>query len=264
MDNEKGTYGSFVTLTYDDENLPVTGSISKKEHQVFIRALRDKLRLKGVEIRYFMCGEYGETEYHQEDPWTKIRLGPGRPHYHYIIFGYDFPDKTPWKIHRGNQYYRSAELEEVWTKGFSTVGAVTPETAAYTARYVTKKITGEDAEDHYTRLIPETGEYWPIQPEFCLMSLKPGIGADWFSKYGSTDVYDSGDFIVINGKKYVTPRFYDRLLEDLDERELHAVQKTRKKKAAERAQDATRERLAVREEVQQIRLNKLKRGYEEQ
>ena len=75
-----------------------------------------------------MCGEYGD----------KL----GRPHYHAIIFGVTFVDKKLWSIRRGNNLYRSATLEKLWPYGFSSIGTVNFETAAYVARYVTKKITG--------------------------------------------------------------------------------------------------------------------------
>lgn len=268
-----GVPGSFITLTYNRENLPWDGSISKSVHQKFIRALRDRLRPEGVSIRYYMCGEYGADEYEQyqkmDGSFGRVRIGPGRPHYHYLIFGYDFPDKYEWTTHRDHIYYRSPLLEEVWTNdqgeslGFSSVGRVTPETAAYTARYVLKKIGGELADDHYTRIVPGREEPVPIEPEFCLMSLKPGIGAKWFEKYGVSDIYDSGDFVVLNGKKYATPKYYDKLLEDLDERLLEETKSKRRIRAHGQQQDSTRERLDVRNELAELKSSKLKRGYEQ-
>ena len=253
---------SFVTLTYDKEHLPWDGSVSRQTHQVFIRALRDRIRPK--EIRYYMCGEYGADQYEVIDGLRRFKIGPGRPHYHYLIFGYDFPDKYEWTQHRGHQYYRSPELEKVWTKGHSVIGPVTVETAAYTARYVLKKFTGEAAETRYQRCIIETGELIDIEPEFALMSLKPGIGQAWFEKYGCSDVYDSGDFVVIKGKKYKTPRYYDGLLEDLDERKLLDVKRARKMKALTRQDDNTWQRLEERRELLEMRTKKMRRGYEDE
>ena len=94
------------------------------------------------------------------------------------------------------------------------------------------------------------------------MSLKPGIGAAWFEKYGEQDVYDSGDFIVINGKKYSTPRYYDTLLERLDVEKLSETKADRKQRGEAHASNNTYERLLVREEVQLKKLDKLKRNYE--
>ena len=49
---------------------------------------------------------------------------------------------------------RSAALESLWPYGFSTIGDVTFESAAYVARYVLKKVTGSDAQDHYRAVSP--------------------------------------------------------------------------------------------------------------
>lgn len=237
------TDNMFLTLTYDDEHMPVGRSVSRTVHQKFMKDLRRFARRKlnvRENIRFYMCGEYGADEYMQvPEAQKRLRLGPGRPHYHYLIFGLRFPDLEYWTTHRGHHYYCSAMLEDIWQNGFSTIGNVTPETAAYTARYVLKKILGDEEQEdnHYRRLIPETGESWAVEPEFCLMSLKPGIGAEWFSKYGQTDIYDSGDYVTINGKRYQTPRYYDKLLQDLDERELMRVKSARRKKAGEKIED---------------------------
>lgn len=61
----------FLTLTYADEFLPLDGSLDKTELQRFFKRLRKSLA--GRKIKYFACGEYGETF--------------GRPHYHAVVFG---------------------------------------------------------------------------------------------------------------------------------------------------------------------------------
>ena len=260
-----GMPGSFLTLTYAPEHLPPGGSISKKTHQIFIKKFRDHLRdTGGPTIRYFMCGEYGADEYHEdpEDPTVpKVLLGPGRPHYHYLIFGFQFQDEEYWKTHRGHDYFLSPTLQKLWPYGFSTIGRLTPETVGYTTRYVLKKQIDHD-DTRYERLVLETGELYPIQPEFALMSLKPGIGKEWFEKYGLTDIYDSGDYVEIDGVKYKTPRYYDKLYDDLDERELIPVQNERRRRSQIYAKDQTDRRLRDREELQKLRLKKLVRGLE--
>ena len=67
---------SFITLTYDDQNLPRHGSLDKTHFQKFMKRMRE--HLSPLKIRFYHCGEYGEK-------YT-------RPHYHSLIFGYDFPD----------------------------------------------------------------------------------------------------------------------------------------------------------------------------
>lgn len=99
----------YVTLTYDEENFPENGSISKEELQKYIKRLRKRSEKA---LRYFACGEYGELSF--------------RPHYHLIIFGLSYED---------------AEIvEKCWTKGFCHIGSVTHESIAYVAGYVQKKL----------------------------------------------------------------------------------------------------------------------------
>ena len=77
----------------------------------------------------------------------------------------------------------------MWPHGFSVVGSVTFESAAYVARYVMKKVTGERSLDHYGGL----------KPEYTTMSRRPGIGAGWLRRF-SSDVFPL-DRVIVNGKK---------------------------------------------------------------
>ena len=127
----------FITLTYNQENLPLSGTLVVKHFQNFMKKLR---RTYGPGIRFFHCGEYGE----------QLK----RPHYHACLFNHDFPDKQYWKDIRDNKYYLSKSLEEIWGKGFCSITDLTFKTAAYAARYITKKITGEKADTHYETMDP--------------------------------------------------------------------------------------------------------------
>ena len=142
-------------------------------------------------VRVFYCGEYGD----------KL----GRPHYHAVLFNFDFKDKVYWRTVNDCKYYTSPSLSELWPFGHSTIGAVTFESAAYVARYTTKKITGKDAEAHYKKVDADTGEIVKVLPEFCGMSLKPGIGKPWLDKYGKTDVFPY-DECVARGARCKPPR----------------------------------------------------------
>lgn len=185
----------FVTLTYNNENLPKDQSVDKHEMTKFIERLRD--RIKPREIKFYGCGEYGAEL--------------GRPHYHVLIFGYDFEDKVvhhvenPKKRNRFSssdvyKVYVSAILSELWSYGFSTVGEITVWSCGYVARYIQKKITGDPAIEHY-------GDK---KPEFALMSRRPGIGHSWIKKY-LYDIYPK-DFLMVNGKRFRPPRYYDAVL----------------------------------------------------
>lgn len=228
----------FITLTMNDEYLSTREnpqSLDKTEFQKFMKRLRKRY---GNEIRYFHCGEYGEKN--------------NRPHYHAIIFGLDFEDKELFKVRDEIKLYTSESLAKLWPFGFVTLGEVTYESAAYVARYVTKKITGKEAEDHYIRWDPLTGEGIPIEPEYATMSRKPGIGKTWFDKYKS-DVYPN-DYVVIKGEyKIRPPRFYDSKLE---EEELEKLKEKRKAELPEVIDqyDENMDRLWVKEAVKENRL----------
>ena len=146
-----------------------------------------------------------------------------RPHYHALIFGHDFEDKQLWSNRGGVELHVSEELQELWPYGFSTIGHVTYQSAAYCSRYIMKKQKGDVAADYYT-WIDDAGEIKKRVPEYCTMSRKEGIGHAWFQKY-KKDVYPH-DYVVINGKQMKPPRYYDSLL---SEEELEEIKKKRKR-----------------------------------
>lgn len=220
----------FITLTYEDKQLPEHGSLKYSDFQRFMKRLRKHTGLNRV--RFYMCGEYGsETQ---------------RPHYHACIFGYDFPDKKPWrKTGSGSQSYRSASLERLWTHGNSEIGDVTFESAAYVARYCVQKVTGKNAKAHY-------GER---TPEFNKMSLKPGIGANWFELW-KKDVYPH-DYVVIRGKETKPPKYYDKLLKRIDPDALEMIKENRELDGYRHHQDNSPDRLEVKRIVTQARVKQL-------
>lgn len=117
---------------------------------------------------------------------------------------------------------------------------------------MTKKITGQMAEAHYSRLDPLTGEVVQIEPEFAVMSRNPGIGSGWYEKF-KTDVFPS-DSKVVKGRPGPVPKYYAGKLEDEDPQLLEQIKRERVAKARARKADSTPERLAVREEVARARL----------
>ena len=240
-------HNCFVTLTYSPEHLPNPPVLHKSDLQCFIKRLRKALH--PTKIRYYACGEYGEKS--------------ERPHFHLIIFGYDFPDKFLWqRAKTGEQYYRSKLLEKIWDQGQSIIGDVTYQSAAYTARYVMKKKFGntEFKDDAYKRINLDTGEIYQLTPEFNTMSLKPAIGKAWFDQYHS-DLYPH-DYAVQDAKKHKIPRYYDKLLQ-LQDPELAATLKEQRTKRAELKQDDnTPDRLLIKEKVLLSKICKLIRNVE--
>jgi len=224
---------SFVTLTFADEHLPPDYSVSVRDIQLFCK----RLRKRSGSFRFFACGEYGEKE--------------KRPHYHLILFGRDFSDKYHWRdSESGYPVYRSDTLEALWPFGNSDIGSVTPASCGYVAAYCVKKVTGEHAEEHYRRVHPLTGELLTVRREFICMSNRPGIGAGWFEKYGE-DAFPS-DFVVVDGTRTAVPRYYEKKLEDA--KQLLKVKQKRKEATKTHAENNTPDRLAVREEVNNLRI----------
>jgi len=241
----------FLTLTYKEESLPVRGNLEYDDFQAFMKRLRARCffrvhdrSAKGRRVywplRFFACGEYGETT--------------NRCHFHALIFGYNFPDRTllPGK----SDLFRSDLLDDLWGKGHCSIGSVSLESARYVSHYVVKKVVGPSSYDHY-RSVDEFGEF-ERTPELAHMSLKPAIGKRWFERYWR-DIYPC-DFVVLEGRKLPVPAYYDRLLKDANPSLYDDVVAARLEKANANAFDNTTERLEVRAGVARARINNLKRS----
>lgn len=237
---------SFLTLTYSEENLPMQGQLVYGHFQDFMKRLRYHVRKP---IRYYMCGEYGEKY--------------DRPHFHAILFGYDFRDDRVLVSRTSNgSIYTSALLERVWSYGFCSVGDVTLESAAYVAGYVVKKVTGKNAEEHYTRVDGMTGEIYQKVPEFSNSSRDPAIGIGWLDKY-YPEVVNSGGVIVPGGMNMGVPRAYVKRLEARGDyqRDLLDITRLSRTRCIEPNSNSY-ERHRVREEVYKARIGLKKRDLE--
>lgn len=172
---------AFLTLTYNDKNLPANNSLVKEDLTNFMKRLRHET---GTGLRFFACGEYGEKT--------------SRPHYHVLLLNYNFPDLAVATSGPTYSMYKSATLSKLWTAGHHVIGDVTFESAAYVARYCVKKNqNGKTVSDGRV-------------PEYLVMSRRPGLGAGYFDKYKSELI--SHDTIIVNGVAAALPRFYDNKL----------------------------------------------------
>lgn len=266
-------HNCFITLTYNDENLPPDGSLNPDDFQKFMKRFRKKYR--GIEpredengkitypIRYFHCGEYGE----------KL----GRPHYHALLFNFEFPDLIPWKVRNGIQTYLSPSLERIWGKGWIEIGSATWQSAAYVARYMLKKHKGEGKDDFYTRpqtnsaFDPDTGEILETRhllPEYTTMSRKPAIGRYWYDRYGIHDIWHVGQVVVRkpDGGTFSArvPRYYQEILRVQDEAKFNAFKRRNIEKMQKRHNDNSFERLEAREICAQERTKQLPRNLDKE
>jgi hypothetical protein len=215
----------FLTLTYSDEKLPPNGSLRKEDFQKFMKRMRE--RVSPLRFKFYHCGEYGENL--------------ERPHYHAVFFGFDFDDRVYFRNINGNRYYISDFLAELWPHGHHLIGNVSFVSCQYVANYVTKKVTGEKALEHYKGR----------EPEYATMSN--GIGKEWFAKY-KDDVFNGGQssdvVVTAEGHELKPPRYYFEMFKDLD---LYASVRVRGKRVVEgkqRRADSTSGRLRVREKVE--------------
>lgn len=224
----------FITLTYANEYLPENGSLDKRDFQLFMKRLRKFLGAK--KIRYYMCGEYGEKR--------------GRPHYHAIIFGYDFRDRevAQYNPRTRRTYFTSPTLTDIWGMGHTQVGEANFETAAYCARYITKKLTGKRAQ-----------EYGEKTPEYNQPSRRPGLAKEWIEK-NYNDVYPKDEVTMKNGLTEKPPKFYDSVYEILNPERFQQIKDKRTKLATQNQK--TPKRLQQLKDIQTSKYKKLKRGYE--
>lgn len=229
----------FVTLTYNNPNLPLTeegyATLVKKDIQDFLKRLR--YYEKGEEqwehplngkienpIRYFCCGEYGPKG--------------GRPHYHLALFNYCPKDLKLYKLNKhGDNIYMSKTLQDIWGKGFVVVEDFNYTTASYIARYCQKKAGLNPTKREYTG---ETKTEWKIderngepfehiintqvkqkgirEDEFITMSRGVGIGRTYWEENKEKIKRNKGILLKIKDKVQLKPipKYFKKLWEQED------------------------------------------------
>lgn len=208
---ETKTQGSencwFVTFTYDDMHLPsedyidsdgvykTAHSINKRDMQLFVKRLRKHLfgNQKG-NLRYVICGEYGDTF--------------GRPHYHGIFWNLPLDDirLDSFTTQTGREQYISPLLDKLWHyNGRVRLCPCSINTLGYTARYVQKKLYGDDAWLYRKK---------HLDPPFILQSQ--GIGKDFMLL--KHDTFISQGFVPTSLNGEYVELFPDRYLEKLSKK----------------------------------------------
>lgn len=272
MELESHDSAFFVTLTYNDQFVPISYytdengvayeslTLRKRDFQLFIKRLRQAF--PDDRIRFFASGEYGDNTF--------------RPHYHAILFGLHLDDLVEsGGSPEGFTYYYSPRFQRCWSQqvdllgdrsktapyqemGYALVAPVTWETCAYVARYTMKKLRGNQRFFY---------QEFSLEPPFSLMSLKPGIGAQYLKDH--PDIYDYSYINLITekgGKKVPHPRYLDRLFEVEHPTEMAQIKFTRERMAKEAARlkmDRTSynylEMLQAEEDALKDRIKSLKR-----
>lgn len=205
LELEDSGKGLFLTLTYDNEHMPVSmidvdgtvyGTFDKRDCQLFMKRLREYF--SDLRIRFYLAGEYG--------PKTQ------RPHYHAILFGIgldDIRDKVfKGKNELGQDFYISDLMAHIWKNGFILMSDVSWKTCAYVSRYVTKKMNGQYDLKYAT---------FNQLPEFALMSRRPGLGAGYLKEHPECLDYSSIFLSGKDGSKEIRlPKYYLKKLKFAD------------------------------------------------
>lgn len=172
----------FVTLTYNEENLPFDDNgnptFCKRHIQLFLKRLRASYSKFGLKLRYFIVSEYGSNYL--------------RPHYHAIIF-------CNGTTHEQMQH----ECEKSWKHGFVCVGSARNSGLNYCCKYVLFK-----SDILENRMRP-----------FAMMSKKPPIGYSYFTPKMVQYICRRGsDFMIpIDGMRFSLSRvFVNYFLNDDD------------------------------------------------
>jgi hypothetical protein len=245
-----GDQNCFLTLTYDPKHYPDHGFLQKPDLQKFLKRLRTHhsgvFPVEGVEskngrhpIRFYACGEYGGDT--------------GRAHYHLAILNWKPSDLMPHggKTEHGDQLYTSNTLSKLWGLGHVLVGELTAESASYVSRYVTKKIGGEAALDHYSYIDPETGELLERPKEFATMSLKPGIGLPFLKKHTGDLLH--GQLIMRKKNKILKlaiPKYFEKKLAEIHPEHMEEFKSQKealiKKRMRDNPEEFSPKRMAVK------------------
>lgn len=211
---EVSTSAFFITVTYDTDSVPITPSgfmsLKKRDIQLLFKRLRKKHKQK---LSYYLCGEYGPRG--------------NRPHYHAIIFNLDlveFLGHTMATIAKGNpdyyldgyfKHYSNYWSEKLKSKGYLTIGQVTPGSIYYTVAYMFKP---------QTRVLHTRDDR---QKQFSLMSK--GLGSNYLTPqmikwHGKKSVYKDRMYCPLeDGFRSPMPRYYKEKLYSKHHRELIAL-----------------------------------------
>lgn len=176
LEQAKHTVSSFVSLSYDEDHIPLGSSLQPKDTQDWLKRFRRAIEPQ--QIRYFLVGEYGDRTW--------------RPHYHVALFGYQscLRGRTDHAhVKKRNTCCKQCDfLRSTWGNGAVDLGELNSHSAQYVAGYVTKKMNGRDQKS----LATLAGRH----PEFARMSLRPGIGASAMVDVADELTTEKGSYVI--------------------------------------------------------------------
>lgn len=165
----------FITLTYDNEHVPISDNGFLTLRPEDLRNYWKRLRKRCGKLRYYAIGEYGTNTH--------------RPHYHGIVFVSDgiFED----------------DFIACWPYGDIHFGKVEPASIRYTVQYYDKgqwqpQHQRDDREPEFSRMSQGIGSNF----------LTPEVAKHFLSRPDKGYIYDN------EGRKIAIPRYYKRRLYD--------------------------------------------------
>lgn len=188
----KGLGASFVTLTYDEQNVPFCNvsevfrysdilsaktppknaymSLYKPDLQKFFKRVRRSMDYYNIKVpfRYLASGEFGEST--------------SRPHYHIIFLG--LSDKLAESVCHKN-----------WDYGFIDVGPLGAGGIRYCTKYITKKY------DSYSMYIHEKS--LGVTSPFLIHSQR--LGWNWINSHVD-QIVDNDFTFIYHGRRLLYPK----------------------------------------------------------
>lgn len=218
----------FITLTYDDENLPIgkmeIPTLVKSDLQKFFKRLRKMMfgsKSKGKYFKYYAVGEYGD----------KVQ----RPHYHIILF-----------LKEMEQKQISDYVEKCWKMGRNQVEPAGIGSYGYVAGYIIGSL-----DDHY--VIPKEDRF--NDRVFACMSK--GIGEEYINKWKEwhKEDYESRSYSVIeDGVKVPLPRYYKDKIFKEEEKRIQVIEN--KNREIEKLKLLSKHEIAENQRLKQDRIER--------
>lgn len=194
QENKNSKNSAFVTLTYNDENVPKTinkdtgeviNTLQYSDVQKFIKRLR---KLQRAKLKHYTVGEYGDKTQ--------------RPHYHQIVFNTEIEN-----------------IQKAWGLGFVKVGTTTNASIRYVTKYMGKRVenTPDGAEKPKNVMSQGLGQ--------CYLT-------DETIRHHKENLIDT--IINDGGKRVALPRYFkDKIFSDYDKLRIQAINEAKHNKDLE-------------------------------
>ena len=180
-----GRSASFVTLTYDDNNLPYNdnGFLTLRRDHIrnWFKNIRRQMEYydEKIPFKVLYCGEYGDGSHSS----SRSGASTHRPHYHVIFLGLG-PDQV-------KKY-----TKKLWKNGLCDIGPLSAGGVRYLCKYMTKSMPDKN--------IKELRKIAGVEDPFFFHSI--GLGKQWILDNLDKIVDDEFTFNIA-GKIQLFPKY---------------------------------------------------------